>query len=60
MMGWMAALRHLSAKMLVDSITSERDRSIEFRLQQQAGHMTGSDCCAARKIICCKAGAIHT
>jgi hypothetical protein len=29
-------------------------------LQQQAGHMTASDLCAARQIISCQAGAIHT
>ena len=29
-------------------------------LQQQAGHMTASDLCAARQMISCQAGAIHT
>jgi transposase len=27
---------------------------------EQAGHMTASDLCAARQIISCQAGAIHT
>ena len=31
-----------------------------FGLHQQAGHMTASDLCAARQIILCQAGAIHT
>ena len=30
------------------------------RLHQQAGHMTASDLCAARQMISCQAGAIHT
>src|SRR5215831_10828022 len=29
-------------------------------LHQQAGHMTASDLCAARQMISCQAGAIHT
>src|SRR5262245_33247262 len=29
-------------------------------LRQQAGHMTASDLCAARQMISCQAGAIHT
>ena len=29
-------------------------------LREQAGHMTASDFCAARYIISCQAGAIHT
>ena len=29
-------------------------------LHQQARHMTASDLCAARQIISCQAGAIHT
>ena len=29
-------------------------------LHQQAGHMTESDLCAARQMISCQAGAIHT
>src|SRR5215467_6710861 len=29
-------------------------------LHQQARHMTGSDLCAARQMISCQAGAIHT
>ena len=29
-------------------------------LHQQAGHMTASDFCAAREVISCQAGAIHT
>jgi hypothetical protein len=31
-----------------------------FGLHQQAGHMTASDLCAARHMISCQAGAIHT
>ena len=31
-----------------------------FGLHQQAGHMTASDLCAARQMISCQAGAIHT
>jgi hypothetical protein len=34
--------------------------SSRFGLHQQAGHMTASDLCAARQIISCQAGAIHT
>ena len=30
------------------------------RLREQAGHMTASDLCAARQMISCQAGAIHT
>jgi hypothetical protein len=29
-------------------------------LHQQAGHMTANDLYAARKIVSCQAGAIHT
>src|SRR5262249_30188063 len=29
-------------------------------LREQAGHMTASDLCAARQMISCQAGAIHT
>jgi hypothetical protein len=29
-------------------------------LREQAGHMTASDFCAAREVISCQAGAIHT
>src|SRR5213595_786775 len=29
-------------------------------LHEQAGHMTASDFCAAREVISCQAGAIHT
>ena len=29
-------------------------------LRQKAGHMTASDFCAAREMISCQAGAIHT
>ena len=28
--------------------------------KRQAGHMTASDFCAAREMISCQAGAIHT
>jgi hypothetical protein len=31
-----------------------------FGLREQAGHMTASDFCAAREVISCQAGAIHT
>ena len=63
MMGWMAPLRHLGAKVLVgrepprfaDSITA----SSRFGLHQKAGHMTASDLCAARQIIYCQAGGPH-
>jgi hypothetical protein len=29
-------------------------------LREQAGHMTASDFCAAREVISCQTGAIHT
>jgi len=34
--------------------------SSRFGLHPKAGHMTASDLCAARQIISCQAGAIHT
>ena len=34
--------------------------SSRFGLHQKAGHMTASDLYAARRIISCPAGAIHT
>ena len=34
--------------------------SSRFGLHQKAGHMTASDLYAARQIISCQAGAIHT
>ena len=34
--------------------------SSRFGLHQKAGHMTASDLYAAREIISCQAGAIHT
>jgi hypothetical protein len=41
---------------LADSIRA----SSPSGLREQAGHMTASDFCAAREVISCQAGAIHT
>jgi len=54
MMGWMAALRHLGANAGWSKPISEQGAIHE------RGHMTASDQCAARQIISCQAGAIHT
>jgi hypothetical protein len=73
-MGWMAPLRHLSAKLLsvanqqrTGAVRVMRPRFAEpirasspSGLHQQAGHMTASDLRAARTMISCQAGAIHT
>jgi hypothetical protein len=67
-MGWMAPLRHLGAKVLVGrEPPANREPSMnELRTvgldlaKRQAGHMTASDRSAARQIISCQAGAIHT
>ena len=66
MMGWMAPLRH--PKVLVgEKPAADREPSMNEittvgldLAKQQVGHMTASDPCAARQIISCKAGVIHT
>jgi hypothetical protein len=50
MMEWMVLLRH---SRFADSISPAG-------LREQVGHMTASDFCAAREVISCQAGAIHT
>src|SRR5262245_34571603 len=43
------------------SANGQTDRLLTLAgLHQQAGHMTASDLCAARQMISCQAGAIHT
>jgi hypothetical protein len=36
------------------------DRPSGSGLREEAGHMTATDFCAAREVISCQAGAIHT
>ena len=62
-----ATERSLALRWDVDPVRVMRPRfadsiraSSRFGLHQQAGHMTASDLCAARQIISCQAGAIHT
>jgi hypothetical protein len=67
-MGWMAPLRHLGAKVLVgENQSADKEPSMNEittvgldLAKRQAGHMTASDRSAARQIISCQAGAIHT
>ena len=62
-----ATERSLALRWDVDPVRVMRPRfadsiraSSRFGLHQQAGHMTASDRNAARQIISCQAGAIHT
>src|SRR3954469_19018591 len=62
-----ATERSLALRWDIDPVRMMRPRfadsiraSSRFGLHQQAGHMTASDLCAARQIISCQAGAIHT
>ena len=43
-----------------DSVRGPHQGQQSTGLHQQAGHMTASDLCAARQMISCQAGAIHT
>ena len=64
----MAPLRHLGAKVLVgENQSADKEPSMNEittvgldLAKRQAGHMTASDRNAARQIISCQAGAIHT
>jgi hypothetical protein len=68
MMGWMAPFRHLGAKVLVGREPPANSKPSMNEIttvgldlaKQRAGHMTASDLYAARQIISCQAGAIHT
>jgi hypothetical protein len=42
------------------NILTCRENASPSGLREQAGHMTASDFCAAREVISCQAGAIHT
>jgi hypothetical protein len=62
-----ATERSLALRWDIDSVRMMRPRfadsiraSSRFGLHPKAGHMTASDLCAARQIISCQAGAIHT
>src|SRR4051812_30797158 len=62
-----ATERSLTLRWDVDPVRVMRPRfadpiraSSRFGLHPKAGHMTASDLCAARQIISCQAGAIHT
>jgi hypothetical protein len=74
MMGWMAPLRHVGAKLLDDRISSNREPSmgeittigldlakhvLQVHRVDAEEHMTARDC-AARKIISGQPAAIHT
>jgi hypothetical protein len=48
------------AKNVLSRCTPSMQRATRFGLHQKAGHMTASDLYAARQIISCQAGAIHT
>jgi hypothetical protein len=56
--GGLTPLRHLGAKMLVGQKRPGEQGAIGFGLLPKAG--TASDLYAAREIISCQAGAIHT
>src|SRR5262249_45669296 len=53
---WVLGLRQRQRPRFADSIRA----SSPSGLREQAGHMTASDLCAARQMISCQAGAIHT
>ena len=62
-----ATERSLALRWEVDPVRMMRPRfadsiraSSRVGLHQKAGHMTASDLYAARQIISCQAGAIHT
>jgi hypothetical protein len=59
-MGGSTPLRHLGAKMLVGQKRPGEQGAIGFGRLRKAGHMTARGLYAARQIISCQAGAIHT
>jgi hypothetical protein len=44
----------------IETVRVMRPRFADSGLREQAEHMTAGDFCAAREVISCQAGAIHT